>query len=300
MSFLLRKPSHVQLVSKLLKLTSPGVPFISCTLARRLSNNVSEKPDWNDYNVFQKRRNEVLKSLLTSSTRYQRINEREDRSDWGLDNVRAQYMGKYFITHRGCSILKTTEDMVITEQLLWYLRPATIIEIGTYTGGSAIWMADMLRMMEINSHIYSMDIDPTLLEDRVKELQPSNVVFLQGDSNTIEKTFTSEFLQSQPHPWLVFEDAHVNTYNVLKYFHDYLKEGDYLVVEDTNPDLPFGFGYGRLNPTVPYKRAGSKDLKELKAFLNDYKEFYAVDSFYTDLFGYNGTWNWHGYICRMK
>ena len=300
MSFLLRKPSHVQLVSNLLKLTSPRVPLVCCISARRLSSNVSEKSRWSDYAGFQKQRNDALKSLLTSSTRYQRINEREDRSDWGLDNLRAQYMGKYFITHRGCSILKTTEDMVITEQILWYLRPATIIEIGTYTGGSAIWMADMLRMMEINSHIYSMDIDLALLEDRVKELQPSNVVFLQGDSNTIEKTFTSEFLQSQPHPWLVFEDAHVNTYNVLKYFHDYLKEGDYLVVEDLNPDLPFEFRYGRIDPTVPYERAGSKGLQVLKTFLNDYKEFYAVDSFYTDLFGYNGTWNWHGYIRCMK
>lgn len=295
MSFLLRKPSHVhlQLFSNLLNLTSPGMPFVCCVSARRLSN-------WSGYDVFQKRRNEVLKSLLTSSTRYQRINEREDRSDWGLDNVRAQFFGKYFITHRGCALLKTTEDMIIIEQILWYLRPATIIEIGTYTGGSAIWMADMLRLMEINSHIYSVDIDLALIEDRVKELQPSNVVFLQGDSNAIEKTFTSEFLQSQPHPWLVFEDAHVNTYNVLKYFHDYLKEGDYVVVEDSNPDLPRGFGFGRIDPTVPYERAGPKALQVLKTFLNDYKQFYAVDSFYTDLFGYNGTWNWHGYIRRMK
>ena len=140
-----------------------------------------------------------------------------------------------------------------------------------------------------------MDIDPSLILDRAKEIKPDNLTFLQGDSNHIEKTFTNQFLQDLPHPWLVAEDSHTNVYGIMKYFHDYMQPGDYFIIEDLTPDGPSDFGYDRICPT--YRKAG---LKVLKSFLTEYSQYYSVDSFYTDFFGYNGTWNWHGYICRME
>ncbi len=71
------------------------------------------------------------------------------------------------------------------------------------------------------------------------------------------------------------------------------------MVEDLNPDLPCQLGLGRIYPEAVYKRAGMAGLEHLKRFLSDYSQEYSVDSFYTDLFGYNGTCNWHGYIRRM-
>ena len=68
-------------------------------------------------------------------------------------------------------------------------------------GGSAVWYSDMMRMMGIESQVYSMDITHSNIEDRVKEIKPDNVTFLLGDSNAIEKTFTKEFLNHLPHPW---------------------------------------------------------------------------------------------------
>ena len=56
--------------------------------------------------------------------------------------------------------------------------------------------------------------------------------------------------------------------------------------------------YGRVFP-VSYNKAGSVGINILKQFLSDYSQYYAVDSFHTDFFGYNSTWNWHGYIRRM-
>ena len=77
-------------------------------------------------------------------------------------------------------LIKGCHDIVIYMQLLGYVKPATIIEIGVASGGTTIWMADMLKLMDIKCNIYSMDIDLTLLHDRVKKLQPANVKIYTG------------------------------------------------------------------------------------------------------------------------
>jgi len=158
-------------------------------------------------------------------------------------------------------------------------------------------MADMLRLIEMDSSIYSMDVDLSVLEDRVKEIKPDNVTFLEGDSHKIEKTFHSDFLHGLPHPWLVIEDSHENVYGILEVFHQFMKSGDYFIVEDTNPLLPMHLSAGRIHPE--YKIGGNELLETLKQFLTEHCDDYKVDSFFTDLFGYNGTWNWHGYIRKM-
>ena len=250
------------------------------------------------YEEYKVARAKALERLLNGPNRFQRIDEREDRSDFPVEGIKAHCMGKYFITHRGCQMLKTADDMIIFKELLWNLRPATVIELGTFTGGSAIWLADMLRLMEIPSQIFSMDITHSNIEERVLELKPNNVTFLLGDSYKIEETFAPTFLKSLPRPWLVIEDTHTNIYGVMEHFDKSMEMGDYFVVEDLNPNLATMLGFAGVYEGE-YKPAGTVGLKILKQFLSDYSIKYAVDSFYTDFFGYNGTWNWHGYIRRM-
>ena len=250
-----------------------------------------------DYKDLFRKRNEVLTASLNSPHRFQSIYDREDRSDIPLEAIKAHTLGKYFIQHRGCQLIKTADDQAILKELLYYLRPSTIIELGT--GGNAIWMADMLRLMEIECKIFSMDIDPTLIEPRVKKLKPSNVTFIKGDSYKIEESFPLSFLQELPHPWLIIEDAHENVSNILEYFQQYMKTGDYFIVEDTSPLLSTHCGVGRIYKDRPYKEAGSALLEKVKSFLKKNDSSFKVDSFFTDFFGYNGTWNWHGFIRKM-
>ncbi len=252
-----------------------------------------------DYNIFKTTRDDSLSKLLNSPTRFQSIKEREDRSEIPVEAVLAHMKGKYFIHHRGCHLLKTADDQAILYQFLHHLRPATIIELGIFSGGNAVWMSDMLKLMEIDCHIYGMDIDLSLIEDRVKEIKPNNITFLQGNSNKIEETFTEEFLKGLPRPLIVIEDTHVNTLGILEHFVKYMETGDYFMVEDTSPILP-----GPLGPISPtsqreYTPIGYDQLDCVKKFLTKYEKEFAVDSFFIDFFGYNGTWNWHGFIRRM-
>ena len=196
--------------------------------------------------------------------------------------------------------MKSPEDFSILHQLLWHVKPLTVIELGTYTGGMAVWIADTLKLLDVPSQIYSVDVDLSLREDRVNKLKPDNVTFLQGDCNAIEKTFTPDFMSQLLHPWVVIDDStYEATEKILEHFHMFLQQGDYLVVEDTNPHIPRDVGMGQFSDE-PFYEHGTDKLEKLKKFLKKNEDYYAVDSFYTDLYGYNGTWHWNGYIKQIK
>ena len=196
-------------------------------------------------------------------------------------------------------ILKGPEDLIILSQLFWHVKPRTVIELGTFTGASAIWMADILNLSKIECNLFSVDIDLSLLHPSVKELQPPNLTFLEGDNNEIEKVVSSDFLSSQPHPIVVIDDSHENFDEVMQHFHSHLMPGDYIICEDTCPDLPSTLD-GGLGVGDGYTDHGLAKLHSWKNFLAGHGDKYAIDTFFTDYFGYNTSSNWDGYARRMK
>ena len=240
-----------------------------------------------------------LNHRMNNPNRFQPISKREDRCDQPIEVCKANSKGRYIVVYRGCTIIKNAEELQAYHQLFWYVQPRTIIEVGVAGGGSSVWFADQFKLLDIPGHVYSMDINLSLIEENVKKLSPDNITFLQGDCNEIEKTFTPEMLSKLPHPWVLVEDAHVNMDGVFRYFHQFMKEGDYLTVEDTNPYIPRDVGYmGTAFNSTTF--LGPAKLETFKQFMLEHEEYYAVDSFLTDLFGYNCSWMWHGFVRRMK
>jgi cephalosporin hydroxylase len=160
---------------------------------------------------------------------------------------------------RGLPLFKTAFDFAIYPQLLQDLRPRTILEIGSGSGASALWLADLARTFELDAVVHSVDIRPAAAEH-------PGVRFYRGDCRLPETLFPAEVLAQAPRPWLVIEDAHQNVTGVLAYLHDRLRPGDYLVVEDS-------------------------DVKRLELALFDaaHPAQYRVDTHYTDFFGRNAT-----------
>ena len=256
----------------------------------------SNEPD--DYRRLMKVIEEERKGFLESPTRFQRISEREDRTDipFSVNLIKRNFKSKP--VYRGLVVLKSPEDFVTYHQLFWYVKPPTIIELGTNTGGMAVWISDTMKLIDNPCQIYSVDIDNSLLSPDVLKIKPSNVNFIQGDCYALEKTLTPDFLRGLPHPWVIIDDAHVNIPNVLEYFHEFLQEGDYFVVEDTDPTSVPRLGEDKDN--FGETGIGTGLLDQLKYFMSKYEDQYAVDSFLNDMFGYNGTWHWHGFVRRMK
>jgi len=75
---------------------------------------------------------------------------------------------------RDLPLFKTVFDFAIYSMLLWELKPTMIVEIGSGTGASAIWLADLLRMFRIDGRVITFDCQPlNLAYEGVVIVRPS-------------------------------------------------------------------------------------------------------------------------------
>lgn len=206
---------------------------------------------------------ETFRIFLTRRGRGRFREHGERRRSYGSDlpplvQKMSQGVGTCLSWH-GMPLFKSVFDFAVYTMMLADVRPRTLFEIGAGTGASASWLSDVVRSQELDARIYSFDlVRPAVVAD--------GVVFIEGDCNEIASALSTEVLDSAPHPWVVIEDAHVNVLGVLEHFDLALREGDYLVVEDSKDKRP-----------------------ELTAFCERHPDRYRVDTHYTDFFGKNCT-----------
>lgn len=180
-------------------------------------------------------------------------------TEFGSDVFLTSQGAPQMMRWRGIPLMKTVFDFALYPMMLSELRPRTIFEIGSGLGASALWLADHLALLGLQSQVHSVDISPPALSN-------ANVSFYKGDCSMPESLFDPALLAAAPHPWLVIEDAHHNVEAVLHYFHKFLIKGDYLMVEDSE-----------------IKR------EDLRRFLAAHPGCYLIDTQFTDFFGRNAT-----------
>ena len=100
----------------------------------------------------------------------------------------------------------------------------------------------------------------SIVESKTPKLD--NLTFIEGDMYKIEAVFPPLTLESLAHPWLLIEDAHANSLGVLEHFHKFMKEGEYIVYDDTDPEAPTKYRMGWDDP--PYEAWGYDKLHTLK------------------------------------
>lgn len=186
--------------------------------------------------------------------------------------------------YRGIPCAKNPFDLAIYLQLLWSLKPRTIIEIGSAAGGSGRFFADQSRLLGQPSKVFSFDINP------VRGMDSENLQFFYGDVLDLASSELPSLLEKAEKPFLVVEDG-PHTYEgcqkALEFFHPYLDAGDHIVVEDGNlRDL----GYLR------YEDGVNRAVQE---FLESHPEDYEIRYDLCDTFGQNVTWNTNGYLRRL-
>lgn len=182
---------------------------------------------------------------------------------------------------RGLPLLKNPFDLALYPLLLQAARPATLIEIGSYGGGSAVWFAEQRPGMRV----VSIDLEPPHGVDH------ANVEFLRGDACRLAATLTDEVMAAVARPLLVVEDSsHVagTTAAVLGFFDRWLRPGEYIVVED-----------GILTAMRAAATYDGGPLRAIHEFLARTNGRYEIDRTYCDYFGPNVTWNVDGYLRRV-
>ena len=170
---------------------------------------------------------------------------------------------------RGLPLFKSAFDFALYTQLLGEMRPETIIELGSGTGASAMWFADICAILGQTCRVISLD------RVRPPASHPA-VDFIVGDCADIKSLITKEMLDRAPHPILVVEDAHVYVDEVLMHFAEHLALGDRIVVEDAH---------------------GKQAI--LAAFAKSVEDRVLVDTFYTDFFGWNATSAANAFFVRV-
>jgi cephalosporin hydroxylase len=197
-------------------------------------------------------------------------------------NALSLYHGHLKVTYRGIKAIKCPFDYVILQMIINEVRPDLIIEIGTNEGGTALYMADLLTINNINGQIHSIDIHSNALEN-IKS-NPKIKLFT-GGWESYDLNLTKDFKTI-----LVIEDA-AHTYEctigAIDKFAPVVSVGSYLIVED-----------GIVN-NLNMNHFNGGPLKALREFLPQHDE-YIVDRRWCDLFGKNATFNVNGYLKKIK
>lgn len=238
------------------------------------------------------------KLKLLEKGRFVKISEREDKSDIPSTVWKQLTNNNYLQTWKGLILWKSVTEIGTYPMLLHELQPKTIIEIGTYTGGSAVWLADCLEIFNIEGTVYTVDIDLSMVEEKAKT--DLRIQFLEGDGNNLGEVLPPEKLSQLPHPWLVLQDtAMVEVTGLLEYFHNNgLRSEDYVIIEDTNQWI-WGASEEEWKNQEELQK-GRKKMANLRGWLMNHEEEYLVDTYYLDLYGYNGSKNWNSILKKIK
>ena len=210
---------------------------------------------------------------------------RDGRSAIPLAAIATIQRGTMGYRYKGIPMLKNPFDFALYPLLIWNTRPRTILEIGSYCGGSAVWFGDQLDTFGIDGHVYSVDIK------KIEGIAHPRVTFLHADGRDLEQSLTPEFREKLPRPWLVIEDAdhfYETTKHVLDFFHPHLQIGEYIVIED-------GI-VADMGETQVYRGGPFLAIQE---FLAQHADEYEIDSAYCDFYGHNFTWNTNGFLKKI-
>ncbi|MFK4496053.1 cephalosporin hydroxylase [Bradyrhizobium japonicum] len=200
------------------------------------------------------------------SDRFAKPSERGWRSTidpWGFQG--STTVGALTQTYKGLVNLKSPFDLALYTRLIWELQPRTILELGSFQGGSGLWFADQMSMLcDDQGEVHSFDLHTQRIHENAKH---PLLTFHQVDLSDLE-SLDKKLLMKLPHPWLVIDDAHVQVFSIFSCLSPLLMSGDYYVIEDVMEMLDKEVFDGL-------------QLVEQAGFL--------VDTYYTDAFGINVT-----------
>ena len=212
---------------------------------------------------------ELAKFYLEKENNIKSISEDQELQKLSLDwMVKAdKYKYTYNFSWMGRPIIKFPADMVVQQEILWDLKPDLVIETGVAHGGSIIYTASLLKMMNIKGHVVGIDID---IRSHNKELitkhpMSESITLIEGDSNSKEVLQQVEKIAKNYNKVLVILDSlhtEEHVYNELLNYSKFVSSGSYLILPDTFIEFfPDGYFNDR-----PWDR-GNNPYTAMKKFL---------------------------------
>lgn len=227
-----------------------------------------------------------------SPNRFQLIQDRKQSTEMSAETMKQLLKGEDNMNvWRGIPFRKFAVERVLYPCLIDELQPGTIIETGSYRGGSAVWLADVAACHREDglapTKVVGIDLCLDNIHPNAKKFQEKNpgiVTFVSANSKDLAEGLTPDLLATCPKPWLIIEDCHYFFKEQLDFFHSVMSKGDYLIVEDCNSEH---IKYWEENwPDKVEMQHQSCKPGVLTKFMESHSE-YRVDSYYQDAFAYN-------------
>ncbi|MDO8500606.1 MAG: CmcI family methyltransferase [Gemmatimonadaceae bacterium] len=137
---------------------------------------------------------------------------------------------------RGARLIKNPCDLWMTLELFQRIRPRVVVETGTHEGGSALFYADLARVLGITTTVITVDPNPKWSVDP----EAAGIVSIRGystDPKIIQRVREEVSRLKSDGAVMVFLDSEHSADNVFAELETYaplVTRGSYLIVEDTN------------------------------------------------------------------
>jgi len=191
--------------------------------------------------------------------------------------------GHFGITYRGVNMVKCPFDYVLLQMLIHNIKPDLIIEIGTHTGGSALYIADILETIGGKGVIHTIDLKEKKYDTSVETHNRIKLFFGGYQSYDIKNADGFNNI-------LVIDDGSHNYTDVISAFDKFnslISSGGYYVIED---GIVSDLGLANFFDGGP--------LLAIDKILHDYNGF-IIDNEYCNFFGENYTFNPNGYLKKI-
>ena len=208
------------------------------------------------------------------------LGKSEDAKKKALDFIVASEVGKYSYNFSwlGRPIIQFPQDMVAVQEIIWSVKPDLIIETGIAHGGSLIFSASFLSLLEICGEIDSgsvIGIDIDIREHNKEAIQKhplsKKITMIEGSSTSeevIERV--KEFVKTKKRVMVFLDSNHTHDHVLkeLELYSPFVSTGSYFVVFDTVvEDIP-----PELIQNRPWGK-GNNPKTAVWEFLKNHKEF---------------------------
>jgi cephalosporin hydroxylase len=162
----------------------------------------------------------------------------------------------YHFRWMGRPIIQLPQDIVAMQELIWECKPDAIIETGIARGGSLIFYASMLHLLDAGGIVVGVDIDIREENRRAIESHPMAryIQMFQGsaiDPAVVERV--RETIADRKRVMVILDSmhSHAHVLEELRLYSPFVTKDSYLVVFDTTielmpetffPDRPWGKG----------------------------------------------------------
>jgi cephalosporin hydroxylase len=168
------------------------------------------------------------------------------------------------MTFLGVPVMKWPGDLWNYQEILAALRPALVVEFGTYRGGSALYFAETMRAAGLPPRVLTVDVEPTRIHESVKARADIERMTCSSTDPAVAARIAA-LRAENPGPVFAILDGDHRRDHVLaemESLRPLLVAGDVLIVEDGNvnghPVLP-EFGPGPLEAIRAYVAAHPGD-----------------------------------------